>query len=450
MYREMTRALGVWLSMACVSCFGMGGAWASDDVNAVLGNESWVAAHGVEPRAGTGEVARIQTHLRFAAERLEHADVQGLSSAQRVNRARALTRLSVYIEEGMFPQRDEGDGWQGRRPQFIDSRGVPCAVAAMIWRTGHRDLARRIDREHEFSFVPDIDTPGLQEWANEYGFSVRELAMIQPSYGYRWYMSESEKREYIRTTPQRMLERDMTEWIEACGAPDRVPLQLAFVLDPGGGQGATLRAISGSAFAKCAAERNEEKIRVHVADNQHLFQRGPMRIDVVFGKDHLERYTQNKLDAEDMGWRTTGCVPHQGVTTFVQKVGVTIRSTEDAPMVEVTSTPPEESFEGCIEAYVRRVFAEPLRLGLGPDVVMQRDYVLNDGSGDARYQALLARLLPEAWVPEEQDVAAVWFDRLMAGLVGLLTLIVGGLGFVTWRSPFDSASADTNAEDGHV
>ena len=165
-------------------CFVWGGvAWAIEPVNAVLGDESWVATHGVEPGARAGEVERIQTHLRYVIEGLERADVSGLSQAQRVNRARALVGLSEYVEGGEFPRRDAGDGWVGRRPQFIDSRGVHCAVGEMLRRTGHGELAKRIDGEHEFSFVPDIDTSGLSQWATDFGFTTRELAMIQPNYG---------------------------------------------------------------------------------------------------------------------------------------------------------------------------------------------------------------------------------------------------------------------------
>ena len=151
----------------------------------MIGGESWVAAHGEVPGEEVGEVERIQTHLRHVISRLERVDVSALSPAQRANRAWALEGLSEYVEGGVFPQRDRGDGFSGRRPRFVDARGVHCAVGEMLRRTGHGALAQRIDGEHEFAFVPEIDTPGLARWASAFGFSVRELAMIQPSYGFQ-------------------------------------------------------------------------------------------------------------------------------------------------------------------------------------------------------------------------------------------------------------------------
>jgi hypothetical protein len=211
-----------------------------------------------------------------------------------------------------------------------------------------------------------------------------------------------------------------------------------------------LRATSGSAFAECAAAHHEEAIREHVAEHRYAFQSGPLGIDVEFGRDDLEWYVESKLYAMDMGWRTTGCIPHQGGTTLVRAFSVAIRSTEDGHPIEVMSTPRQGSFEACVEAYVRRVYAGPLKLGLGSDFVVRRRFVLNDGSRDARSQALLARVLPADWVPEQQGVAAAWLERLMAGLAGLIALVVGAVGFVAWRRVFVSARVDTDAEDGSI
>jgi hypothetical protein len=438
-WRKSVRVLGVWLSVVCVSCIHMGGAWASEGINAVIGDESWVRTHGVAPGDEAGEVERIQTHLRFVIERLERADVSGLSQAQRVNRTRALSGLSEYVEGGEFPRRDAGDGFSGRRPQFIDSRGMHCAVGEMLRRTGHGELAERIDGEHEFSYLPDIDTPGLSRWATDFGFTARELAMIQPAYD---IPSVSD----LLSLPENLVDQGMYDLIEVCGAPERVPMVFTFVMDPRGpSEGATLRAKSGSAFAECVAEHHEERVREHVAEHYDLFRSGPLEFDVKLGRDDMVSFMQYELDTLDMDWRTTGCMAHQGVSTLVRVLRIAIRSTEDAQVVEVESTPRHESFEACVEAHVQRLYAGFLSSDLGPGSVAARRYVLNDGSKDARSHALLARLLPAEWVPERRDIAAAWLERLMVGLAGLITLIVGAVVFVAWRSSSATTDVETNA-----
>ena len=71
MWREKVRALSVWLSVVCMSCMCMADAWASHRINEVIGDESWVAAHGEVPGEEVGEVERIRTHLRHVISRLE-------------------------------------------------------------------------------------------------------------------------------------------------------------------------------------------------------------------------------------------------------------------------------------------------------------------------------------------------------------------------------------------
>lgn len=97
-------------------------------------------------------------------------------------REAALDELERYIARGEFPRRTD-DTFAGRRPRFIDDRGVHCAVGHLIAASGEAELARAINATHEYDYVRDIDEPALVAWAKRAGFTLDELAMIQPTYG---------------------------------------------------------------------------------------------------------------------------------------------------------------------------------------------------------------------------------------------------------------------------
>lgn len=135
---------------------------------------------GLAGLARADEAARVRAHLTRAATALRHRDA-GWSPAQRQARHAALATLDAYIARGEFPRRT-GDPYGALRPRFIDDRGVHCAVGALIAASGRDDLAHQIAATYEYAFVRDIHVPALAQWATDHGFSVDELAMIQPSY----------------------------------------------------------------------------------------------------------------------------------------------------------------------------------------------------------------------------------------------------------------------------
>ena len=47
---------------------------------------------------------------------------------------------------------------------------------------GAEALARRIAREHLLARLPELHSPALARWATGNGFTLEELALIQPSY----------------------------------------------------------------------------------------------------------------------------------------------------------------------------------------------------------------------------------------------------------------------------
>lgn len=131
--------------------------------------------------ARADEVDRVRAHLRAARVLLDSRDLSTLTQLQRERRSVAIAVLDRYIERGVFPRRT-ADIYDALRPRFIDDRGVHCAVGEMIAKTGFSELARRINAQYEYAFVRDIHSAELLKWAERYGFTVDELAAIQPSY----------------------------------------------------------------------------------------------------------------------------------------------------------------------------------------------------------------------------------------------------------------------------
>ncbi|MEM9861647.1 MAG: hypothetical protein AAF938_08535 [Myxococcota bacterium] len=143
-------------------------------INAEIGDLSWHANGGVNADAADRQ-ARVHTHLRYVVQLLRNREHGPRAS----ERAKLLKVLAAYAEAGEYPQRlpGEPDG----RPVFIDARGVHCAVAFLIAQSGAPELARRIARRENRAFLREMTTPGIARWASEHGFTLRELAMIQPS-----------------------------------------------------------------------------------------------------------------------------------------------------------------------------------------------------------------------------------------------------------------------------
>lgn len=125
------------------------------------------------------DVSLIQTHLKLVIKQLRSADVGQLSDSQFAQRLAHLRTLQAYMADGDFPQNVLASG---RRPVFIDAWGTHCAVGHLIATSGHSQLANTINREHQLDLLRDINTAGLSEWQRASGFSVDELALIQPTY----------------------------------------------------------------------------------------------------------------------------------------------------------------------------------------------------------------------------------------------------------------------------
>jgi hypothetical protein len=150
------------------------------EVNAILGDKSFVYIFGRSPNQGTEEVLRIQTHLAYVERFLEAKTRTALDSRQQLNRKAVLSLLHEYWTAGIFPS--NYDFPSERMPCFIDRKGNICAVGYLIEKTVGRNLAEQINARHKYEFILQMNEPLVDEWAKEYGLTLEECAMIQPAY----------------------------------------------------------------------------------------------------------------------------------------------------------------------------------------------------------------------------------------------------------------------------
>jgi len=141
-----------------------------------------VARYGETPGDDAPERDRIRVHLEWVAAELRSRDVSHLSPDLRERRAWLLGELRAYAARGRFPRLDAPSA---RRPRFIDHRGVACAVGHLVEVSAGRDVAEAVADAHEHDYLWDIDMPEARAWIATSGFTPRELAMIQPTYGFR-------------------------------------------------------------------------------------------------------------------------------------------------------------------------------------------------------------------------------------------------------------------------
>jgi hypothetical protein len=125
------------------------------------------------------DVDLIQFHLRLVETELRKIDCNHLTVNQKKNRLQALEILSQYWQKGQFPI----NSFHGQRtPYFIDKYGTACAVGHMIISTGYGELAKKVSRKNNYAYIKQLHYFELGQWANKFGFTIDELAWIQPTY----------------------------------------------------------------------------------------------------------------------------------------------------------------------------------------------------------------------------------------------------------------------------
>lgn len=150
-------------------------------VNALIGDKSFLYTFGELPSEKVPEQIRIKTHLQYVEGILRNQPVDHLSEEQQKNRFTHLNHLREYYQTGQFPHND--DHRDARRPTFISRDGNVCAVGYLIEKSLGRDIVEKINQRYKYAYITDIDAPIFKRWVESSGFTLRELAMIQPMYG---------------------------------------------------------------------------------------------------------------------------------------------------------------------------------------------------------------------------------------------------------------------------
>jgi hypothetical protein len=128
----------------------------------------------------------VQAHLLGA--------VHALRGGPAVREA-LLDRLEAYAHAGRFPRPDGPvadharqvrpprafEGPRPRAPIFVDAAGTRCAVGHLL-DADRPDLVAGIRARANGAWLLEMDEPGVGDWAAAHGFTLDELAWIQPSY----------------------------------------------------------------------------------------------------------------------------------------------------------------------------------------------------------------------------------------------------------------------------
>lgn len=120
----------------------------------------------------------VQAHFAAVEVVLLHADVSALSPAQVEARYRNIQVLHDYAARGIFP----ANHCSYSTPVFIDEFNTHCAVGHLMQQSGFDAMAMRIASRNNLVHSIDINDPEVYVWQEASGFTMEELALIQPSY----------------------------------------------------------------------------------------------------------------------------------------------------------------------------------------------------------------------------------------------------------------------------
>lgn len=126
---------------------------------------------------------KIKLHLEYIEKILRERNTEHLSSNQRANRNKSLDVLNQYYREGAFPQNTNHPN--EIIPYFIDKYNTACAVGHLIRESGNTLLPNKIHTENNYGYIKELIKiyPEIKSWATANGFTIDELAWIQPTYG---------------------------------------------------------------------------------------------------------------------------------------------------------------------------------------------------------------------------------------------------------------------------
>ncbi len=128
-----------------------------------------------------GEVLRLQAHFDSVDAEMRARGTSRLTREQRASRSQLIEWLRDYRSAATFPLNDGGSS--GPVPIFRDSRGVLCAMAYLIHRSGRADLVDDISANRNTAYVAQLaDDARLIAWLDSTGLTAAEAARIQPAY----------------------------------------------------------------------------------------------------------------------------------------------------------------------------------------------------------------------------------------------------------------------------
>lgn len=122
---------------------------------------------------------RIQYHLELVEQYLRANPPQHLSAEALQQRQELLDVLQSYAAAKQFPKNHYHPV---RQPYFVDREGTHCAVGYLMARSGATDLVAQVHEQYNYDYLLDMPQEGIIAWADTHGFTVDELAWIQPGY----------------------------------------------------------------------------------------------------------------------------------------------------------------------------------------------------------------------------------------------------------------------------
>jgi len=290
--------------------------------------------------ASADEVARVRAHLRAAKARLATRDLAPLSPAQRERRARAIGDLDRYIERGVFPRRTQ-DAYEGLRPRFIDDRGVHCAVGQLIADSGEEDLSRAINAQYEYAYVKDMKSPALVAWADTHGFTVEELAIIQPAYA-KPIENDCPFRDTDVFTFSDFVLVEKAKLVLECTGVEEPPAAVHLHVVAVDQSRIKVTTQDSSAFARCFAKRANVSLASYAAPKQRT-------ADLVVDIPSPQQLFEREIRSAGGGYGVVrDCTRYPA--PVVSSAVIDIESAKTDVSIRVTTTPAQPDVSKCVES----------------------------------------------------------------------------------------------------
>jgi hypothetical protein len=121
----------------------------------------------------------VRLHLKSVEELLQSRSILSFSASQLQSRKRNLALLNSYWRTGSFPKNITHTR---RIPIFVDDYNVPCAVGYLMLCAGYSDFVEQTRNESNNIYIRQIRSVIFTKFQKESGFTIDELALIQPTY----------------------------------------------------------------------------------------------------------------------------------------------------------------------------------------------------------------------------------------------------------------------------